>query len=260
MRLESQIAIVTGAGQGIGRQIALRLGSEGAVVVIADINARGSVETAEMIAKSGGQKAKVIPTDIRNEAQVIGLVQGASSLNGRIDILINNSGIMGPVKDIEDILLEEWEDTLAVNLNGIFLCCKHVIPIMKRAGKGSIVNISSVTGKRALAQRTPYAASKMGVIGLTRTLAMEVGKFKIRVNAICPGGVPGPRLDQVIEGIMRFSNKSREQVIAERTETTALKTYVDPKYIAAAVAFLCSEDAGMMTGQDINVCAGAIMY
>ena len=168
MRLENHVAIVTGAGQGIGQQIALRLAREGAIVVIADVNEKGSEETADIIAQAKGQKAQVISTSIRNEAQVISLVQGALSLNGRIDILVNNAGIMGPVKNIEDVLLEEWEETLSVNLTGMFLCCKHVIPIMKRQGKGSIVNISSVTGKRGLPLRTPYAASKMGVIGLTR--------------------------------------------------------------------------------------------
>lgn len=186
MRLENQIAIVTGGGQGIGRQISLRLAEEGARVVIADINEAGSRETAAMITQAGGQKARVIPTDVSSETQVARLIQTTLNTDQRIDILVNNSGIMGPVKDIEDITLEEWEATMAVNLRGIFLCCKYVIPAMKIRKKGSIVNISSVTGKRALTQRTPYAASKMGVIGLTRTLAAEVGKWKIRVNAVCP--------------------------------------------------------------------------
>jgi NAD(P)-dependent dehydrogenase (short-subunit alcohol dehydrogenase family) len=131
---------------------------------------------------------------------------------------------------------------------------------MKRQGGGCIVNISSVTGKRPLIQRTPYATSKMGVIGLTRTLAMEVGKWKIRVNAVCPGAVTGPRQELVYEGIMKFTGKSREQVMLERAELSALKTFVDPRQVAAVVAFLCSEDAAMMTGQDLNVSAGAVMY
>lgn len=197
MRLENQIAIITGGGQGIGQQIALRLGQEGAVAVIADINEKGSWETAEMMASSGGKKARVIPTDITSEEQVVNLIQGTLEIDKRIDILVNNSGIMGPVKNIEDIPLEEWEATMAVNLRGMFLCCKHTVPTMKRQGKGSIINIASITGKRPLIQRTPYAASKMGVIGLTRTLAAELGRWKIRVNAVCPGAVIGPRLDLV---------------------------------------------------------------
>ena len=260
MRLEGQTAVVTGAGQGIGEQIALRLAREGAVVVIADIDAAGARRTAAAIAAQGGREARVIPADVSDEPQVIALMASTIDLGGRIDILVNNAGIMGPVKNIEDIAIEEWKATMAVNLDGMFLCCKHAVPAMKRQGGGSIVNIASVTGKRPLPQRTPYAASKLGVIGLTRTLAAEVGRWKIRVNAVCPGSVTGPRQARVAEGIMQFTGKSREQVLAERAELSALKTFVDPRHVAAVVAFLCTEDAAMMTGQDINVSAGAVMY
>jgi NAD(P)-dependent dehydrogenase (short-subunit alcohol dehydrogenase family) len=260
MGLEKQVAIVTGGGQGIGEQIALRLGREGALVVVADINLAGARNTAEAIVKNGGRPARAIVTDITDETQVVALVEQALGLEGRIDILVNNSGIMGPVKNIEEITLDEWKATLAVNLDGMFLCCKHVVPVMKRQGGGSIVNISSVTGKRPLPQRTPYATTKLGVIGLTRTLAAEVGKWKVRVNAVCPGAVTGPRQDLVYAGIMKFTGKSREQVMAERAEMSALKSFVDPRQVAAVVAFLCSEDAAMMTGQDLNVSAGAVMY
>ena len=260
MGLHNQIAIVTGGGQGLGRQIALRLAQEGSQVVIADINEEGSRETAEMIGRNGDVASKVIPTDIRQENQVMELIQAALSIVGRIDILVNNSGIMGPVKPIEDITVEEWEDTLAVNLRGMFLCCKHTIPPMKKQGSGTIVNISSITGKLALVQRTPYATSKMGVIGLTRTLAAEVGKWKIRVNSVCPGAIIGPRLEKVVDGIMQSTGKSREQARAEWAEASALKTFIDPRDVAAAVAFLCSQEAAMITGQDINVCGGTIMY
>ena len=260
MELENRIAVVTGGGQGIGRQISLRLAQSGAAVVIADINEEGAHQTQEMIAQSSGPKATVVPTDIRQEAQVTKMIETTLDIDQRIDILVNNSGIMGPVKFIEDITVEEWEDTMAVNLLGMFLCCKHTIPVMKKQDHGCIVNISSITGKRALTERTPYAASKMGVIGLTRTLAAEVGKWKIRANSICPGAVTGPRFDKVIEGIMKFSGKSREQAMSERAFASALNTFVDPKYVAGVVAFLCSDDAAMITGQDINVCAGSIMY
>jgi len=260
MGLHNQIAIVTGGGQGLGRQIALRLAQEGSQVVIADINEEGSRETAELIGRNGDRAPRVIPTDIRQENQVTALIQATLSITGRIDILVNNSGIMGPVKPIEDITVEEWEDTLAVNLRGMFLCCKHTIPPMKKQGSGSIVNISSITGKLALVQRTPYATSKMGVIGLTRTLAAEVGKWKIRVNSVCPGAIIGPRLEKVVDGIMQSTGKNREQVRAEWAEASALKTFIDPRAAAAAVAFLCSQEATMITGQDINVCGGTIMY
>ena len=147
MRLKNQVAIVTGGGQGIGRQICLRLAEEGAIVVIADINEKGSRETAAMIVKAGGLAARVRPTDISAETQVTNLIRVTLDEEKRIDILVNNSGIMGPAKNIEDISLEEWESTMAVNLTGMFMCCKYAIPPMKVQKKGSIVNIASVLSK-----------------------------------------------------------------------------------------------------------------
>lgn len=260
MGLDGEIAIVTGAGLGIGQQIALRLAQDGAFICMVDVDENGLRETEEMISKYHGKKTKVILTDVSQEGQVENMVKEALKVDNRIDILVNNAGIMGPIKNVEDILLEEWEQTMAVNLRGVFLGCRYVVPVMKRQNKGSIVNIASVTGKRPLTQRLPYAASKMGVMGLTRTLAAEVGKYKIRVNSVCPAGVEGPRLKKVFEGIMKYSGKTWDQVIAERLESIPLRTLISPKYIAAIVAFLCSEDAGMMTGQDVNVSAGAVMY
>ncbi|MFA5029028.1 MAG: SDR family NAD(P)-dependent oxidoreductase, partial [Candidatus Methylomirabilota bacterium] len=143
MRLENQIAVVTGGGQGIGAQIALRLARDGAAVVIADVNVDGARQTAAGIAERGGREARVIPTDISVETEVRALVEGALGIAGRIDILVNNSGIMGPVQNIEEIALADWRATMAVNLDGMFLCCKHVVPGMKRQGRGCIVNIAS---------------------------------------------------------------------------------------------------------------------
>jgi NAD(P)-dependent dehydrogenase (short-subunit alcohol dehydrogenase family) len=260
MRFHRHVAVVTGGGQGIGREIALRLALEGAAVVVGDINVEGSAETVEMISHRFGGKSISVPTDLVHEEQVMHLVNAAREVSGRIDILVNNSGIAGPMKNIEDITAEEWDETMAVNVRGMFFCCRHVIPIMKQQKGGSVVNIASVTGKQALTQRTPYATSKMGVIGLTRTLASEVGPWNIRVNSVCPGAVTGPRLEQVFQGIMLHTGKQRDQVATERLEKTALRRFVDPKSIAAVVAFLCSEDASMMTGQDINVSAGSVMY
>lgn len=258
--LKEQVAIVTGGGQGIGQQIALRLGQEGATVVIADINKEGSVETAEMIHRAQGSHAKVVPTDITAEAQVVDLIKETFRIQGRIDILVNNSGIMGPIKNIEDISVEEWDGTMAVNLKGMFFCCKHSVPIMKKQRKGSIVNISSVVAKRPLPQRTPYASTKMGVVGFTRSLAAELGQWEIRANCICPGEVTGPRLDRYLKALVEYSGKSESEVIEQRLAVSPLRSFVDPKYIGAMVAFLCSDDAAMITGQDINVSAGAVMY
>lgn len=261
MAEQPRVAIVTGAAQGIGREIALHLARSGAQVVLADVEEGGLEQTAALIASGGGPAALPVVTDLRKEASVAELVQRASGLTGRVEVLVNNAGISGPIKEVEEISLTDWEETLAVNLTGAFLCCKHVVPLMKRQRHGSIVNIASVVGKRPVERRTPYAASKIAMIGLTRTLALEVGKFKVRVNAICPSGVTGARMDRIIQGFMEQApGKTREQVIEERQQAIALRTYVEPRSIAEAVLFLCSPAGEMITGQDLNVCAGTIMY
>jgi NAD(P)-dependent dehydrogenase (short-subunit alcohol dehydrogenase family) len=260
MTLRNQVVIVTGAGQGIGRQIAVRLGQEGMNLMLTDINESGCRETAEIISKEHGARAKISVTDVRSESQVKEMVREALKIADKIDVLVNNAGIAGPVKYLEDVELNEWEETMAVNLRGIYLCCKYVLPIMKKNRFGNIINIASVTGKRPLPMRSPYAASKMGVIGFTRTLAAEVGAHNVRVNALCPGAVTGERQRLVFEGIMKYSGKTREEVLLEKTESSPLKTLVDPKYVAAAVVFLCSEEVGVITGEDLNISAGAVMY
>jgi NAD(P)-dependent dehydrogenase (short-subunit alcohol dehydrogenase family) len=260
MRLKDQVAIITGGGQGIGREISIRLAEEGANVIIADINKEESEQTAETIADMKKNSVSFIYTDISSEESVKNMVLQAKKIKGGIDILVNNSGIMGPVKNIEDITLEEWNATMAVNLVGMFLCCKHVVPIMKDNKSGSIVNVSSITGKRSLSQRVPYATSKMGVIGLTRTLAAEIGPWKIRVNAVCPGAITGDRQRRVFEGVMKFTGQTYEEVVGDKTKSSPLRTLIHPKSVAGLIAFLCSEDAAMMTGQDINMSAGVVMY
>jgi NAD(P)-dependent dehydrogenase (short-subunit alcohol dehydrogenase family) len=196
---------------------------------------------------------------VSQEDQVRQLTAKAQDLGG-IHILVNNAGIAGPTAQVENITVEEWEATMAVNLRGVFLCCKHVIPVMKAQGGGIIVNISSVTAKRPLLQRTPYAASKMALIGFTRTLAAELGPWQIRVNSVCPGAVAGPRQEGILREASRATGKSVAELAAAKTAASPLNTLVDADDVAAMVAFLCSPDAAAVTGQDINVSAGAVMY
>jgi NAD(P)-dependent dehydrogenase (short-subunit alcohol dehydrogenase family) len=259
MRLKGKVAVVTGAGQGIGRHIALRLAHEGARLVLADINETGLQETESHLPTSGGE-VLVVPTDVSLEASVQRMVSSTVERLGRLDILVNNSGIAGPTQPVENIDLVEWDAVMAVNVRGVFLCCKHVVPVMKTQRGGCIVNISSVTGKRALVRRAPYAASKMAVIGLTRTLAAELGEFGIRVNAICPGTISGPRQDSIVAAASKFTGKPVEEIMREKVAVSPLKRLVDPEYVAAMVAFLSSPDADVITGQDINVSAGQVMY
>ena len=261
MMFTNRVTVVTGSGQGIGKVIALRFASEGSFVVIADINEENSQQTAKEIKDSYGLESLIIQVDVSDEEQVQHLMEKSYRHYNRIDFLVNNSGIAGVAKQIEEIALTEWERTMQINVNGVFLCCKHAIPYMKKKKEQrSIVNIASVTGKRPLIHRLPYATSKMAVIGLTRTLAAEVGPDNIRINSICPGAILGERQQFVIENLAKAQGKTFEEVKREKLESSPLRSFVDPKYVAGMAAFLCSDDAAVITGQDLNVSAGVVMY
>lgn len=257
MRLKDKVAIVTGAGQGIGKAIALAFAREGARVVLA---AR-TLENLEACASRMPEGASlVVPTDLTDEAAIQSLVERTLAEFGTIDILVNNSGVAGPTKACEEVSREEWVTCFDVNVTGAFLMTKHVIPTMKAKRRGRILNISSMSGKRPLPNRTPYTASKMAIIGLTRTLAFELGEYGVTVNAVCPGATSGPRIDSVIENMARSFGVTFEEAKKTFTEPGALKTLVDAEDHAALCVFLASEEAARMTAQDINVTGGLVWY
>ncbi|MDP6365864.1 MAG: SDR family NAD(P)-dependent oxidoreductase [Nitrospinota bacterium] len=259
MRLNGKVAIVTGASQGIGQVIAQVVAREGAVTILAARSGNNLKATSEMIADAGGE-SHVTPVDITDEVSVKNLMDETVSRFGTLDILINNAGVAGPMKAVEEISAEEWEECFAVNVTGMFLCCKHAIPVMKEKRSGRIVNISSLSGKRPLVHRSPYTASKMAVIGLTRTLAFEVGEFGVTVNTVCPGATEGERIRLVIENESKALGISLEEAERNFTGAAALKTFVTPEDTANMCVFLCSEEGRHMTGQDINVTAGLCWY
>lgn len=252
-------AIVTGGGRGIGQAICEELADAGVDIVIADIDAESMEETAELIEETG-QDAYRIPTDLADFDSVRDCVDQAHAACGTIDILVNNAGIAGPTAPCEDVSPEEWDRTLDVNLRGVFYTCREVLPVMKDSGYGRIVNIASVTGKRPLVNRTPYATAKMGLIGFTRTLAAEVGRYDINVNAVCPGSVDGPRIRGVFERQAEATGRSYQDVEADVKDESARGELVDRDVVANTVRYLCSEDSRQITGQDINVSAGKVMY
>ncbi len=258
-RLKDKTAIVTGAGQGIGRAIALRMAAEGARTVLAARGEAGLRETAGEIAASGGA-ARIVPTDITDEASVRNLAGTALSEYGSIDILINNAGNIGPTKLIEDISLAEWEDCLAVNMTGAFLMTKAVLPAMKKDRFGRIVSLASVTGKRPLPYRTPYAAAKMALIGFTRTLAFEAGEYGVTANVICPGPTEGPRVQRICKNMAAAENITVEEAAASFTAPSALKRFVLPEDHASLCVYLSSEEGSHITGQDFNVSGGLVWY
>ena len=211
--------------------------------------------TAREIEKLG-RRSVVAVTDVSQESQVSAMVEAALQNFGRIDILVNNAGVAGPTAPIMNVSRDEWDQVLAVNLTGAFLCARAVIPHMIERRSGKIINISSIAGKLAYALRGPYAASKWGMIGLSRTLAQELGPHNIQVNAICPGPTAGERMRGVIAGRARELGQSEAEVERLYVEGTALKRMVDPDHVAAMVVLLVSNEGSSITGEAIDVSAG----
>jgi NAD(P)-dependent dehydrogenase (short-subunit alcohol dehydrogenase family) len=268
-KLDGKVAMVTGAGRGHAEAIAKLYAKEGATLSICDIIPLNELEQkiGSKIRAEGG-KVLCFQTDVSKEDQVNQMVQETIESLGTIDILANVVGIAGPTKDVWDITVGEWKQTLAVNLDSMFLYSKAVLPEMIRKKWGRIINFSSTTGKTPLAHRTPYATTKMGVIGFTRTLAADVGRFNITVNAVCPGwsGERNVELSKAMAEYMgrpfdveaynkRFAEGRQKGVLAGRW--LSREGYRDkgsgPNDAALLCLFLASDDGDIFTGQDINL-------
>jgi NAD(P)-dependent dehydrogenase (short-subunit alcohol dehydrogenase family) len=255
MKLANQTAIITGGGRGIGREIALALAREGADVLLAARDEHALNHVAQEV-RELGHKAVVFKTDVSDETQVAAMTNAAMKEFQRIDILVNNAGLVGPTTPLVKLSREEWDEVLAVNLTGAFLCSRAVIPQMMSQGSGSIINIASIAGKVGYALRSPYAVSKWGMLGLSRTLAQELGAHHIRVNAICPGPTAGERMTAVIAGRAKELGRPHEEVERAYLEGTALKQMVNPAHVAAAVVFLASKEGSSITGEAIDITCG----
>ena len=255
MKLKDRVAVVTGGGRGIGKQIALALASEGADVLVSGRQQDVLDETVTEI-QALGRRAMLTVTDVSDESQVNQMIDTATQSFGKVDILVNNAGIAGPTAPVTNLSREEWDHVMAVNLTGAFLCARAVVPQMIERRSGKIINISSVAGKMAYALRSPYSASKWGMLGLSASLAQELGAHNIQVNAICPGPTAGDRMEAVISGRAREMGVSFEEVEQAYVSGTALKRMVDPKHVAAAVVFFCSDDGNSITGEALEISAG----
>jgi NAD(P)-dependent dehydrogenase (short-subunit alcohol dehydrogenase family) len=252
-------AVVTGAGRGIGAAIARGLAAAGAHLVLTGRRIETLEEVCAAIRGAGGS-ADCCAGDVTDPVHLHALMAKAADQRGRFEILVNNAGVAGPTAPLSEISLEEWNETIAVNLTGVFLSCRAALPYLKHAQHGKIVNIGSVTGKQPLVNRTPYAAAKLGVVGLTRTLAHEVGPYGISVNVISPWLVEGARLEEVFASMSRERGLTPDELRTEMTGGTAFKRTVSEDDVVDTVLFLCSSAANNLTGQDINVAAGAVMY
>lgn len=246
MKLQDKVAIVTGAGKGIGQGIARVFVKYGAKVVVADWDEDAGLGTAEELRRSGGN-AIFVKCDVSNEEQVKAMIQAAIASYGRLNILVNNAGI-GVYKTVLDTTSEDWDRCLGVNLKGVFLCSKYAIPHIKAAGGGAIVNIASVHSYQNVGGTAPYAASKGGVVALTRVMAIDHGRDNIRVNAICPGWIYTP----LIQGIFAASPDPEEAKRAvERRQI--LGRLGRPEEVGEAAAFLASDEASYITGASLMV-------
>jgi len=251
--------VVTGGGRGIGAKIVERLASAGAHVTACGRDPDALRATAADVGASGGTVDTLV-ADVADAQDVAVLVERAAARTGSIDILVNNAGAAGPTAPLEQVSLEEWHETIAVNLTGVFLCCRAAIPYLRRARAATIVNLGSVSGKRPMVNRTPYTSAKLGVVGLSRTLAHELGPDDITVNVISPFFVAGGRLEAVLPPMAAKRGMEQEALRAEMAAETALKRTVPEDDVAALTLFLCSPAARSLTGQDFNVSAGAVMY
>ena len=245
---ERAVALVTGAAAGIGRAIADTLLDAGFAVHVCDADPQ-AVE--QFRAQHPAASASV--ADIAVAEQVETLFALLRERHGRLDVLVNNAGIAGPTARIEDIEPADWERTVAVDLNGQFYCTRLAVPLLKAAGGGSIVNIASNAAFFGFPLRAPYSACKWALIGLTRTLAMELGPFAIRVNAICPGSVSGPRIERVIAGDAAQRGMTSEQIRELYKRQSSMRLFVRAEDVAATVAFLVSDAGAAISGQALGV-------
>ena len=256
--MSTRVAAVTGANRGIGRAITVTLAADGFTVAASARDPASLADTVEEAGKAGGT-AVPLACDVRDEESVAKMAAEAQAL-GPVAAVVANAGVAGPTLPLQEITLADWRDTLATDLDGVFLTFRAFIPGMLGRRAGSLIAISSMTGKRPLHGRTPYAAAKMGVIGLVRTLATELGPHHIRVNAVCPGAVAGPRIEQVIRKQAAIRGITEEQVRAALTEASPLGRMVEAAEVAHACAYLASDGSAAVTGEDLNVTAGVVMY
>jgi NAD(P)-dependent dehydrogenase (short-subunit alcohol dehydrogenase family) len=241
MRLEGKVAIVTGAARGIGRASAVLFAKEGAKVTVADVRPGLGQETVDLIEGAGGQ-ASFVPTDVSREADVENLVEQTVARWGRVDILFNNAAI-SKVTLLEDMSEAEWDHLMGVNLKSVFFGVKHVVPLMRRQGGGVILNMGSISGLVGQLRTPAYVASKGAVVLLSKTLALDYGADKIRVNCLCPGITDTPAFREHIS-----SAANPEALIREREARVPLGRCLTPEEVARAALYLVSDDSVGVTG------------
>ena len=249
-RMDDKVIIVTGAASGIGRATALLFAENGAKVVVSDVSPAGE-EISDQIIRKGGEALFTL-CDVSDSQQVESMVNACISRFGRLDMAFNNAGIEGTQERIHEAHENNWEKVISVNLKGVWLCMKHQIPRLLANGGGNIVNTSSVAGKIGMPGIAPYVASKHGVIGITKTAALEYAQSNIRINAVCPGVIETPMVEHYCQGKKETYNQLKAAEPVGR--------FGKPDEVAQVVYWLCSPDSSFITGDAINVDGGWLAH
>src|SRR5262245_28146116 len=244
----AQRVLITAGASGIGREIARAFAATGAKVFVCDIDADALASFAQAL-----PGALATRCDVADRRDVENMVAAGVAALGGLDVLVNNAGIAGPTEAVEAMDPDEWEKVVTVNLNGTFNVTRCAIPHLKQSGAGVIINMSSVAGRLGYPNRSPYATTKWGLIGFTKTLSMELGEFGIRVNAILPGAVAGPRLDRVYDARARVGGPSVDEIKTRALANQSSKAFVDPRDVAALAVFLASDAAKSISGQAMPI-------
>ena len=247
--LDNKVALITGAATGIGRATALLFAAEGARVVVSDVDEMRGDDTRRAIRETGGE-ATFCAADVADEDRVAALIAYCVQRFGRLDCAVNNAGIAGPTAPLHEIGFGDWSHTVAVNLGGVFLCMKHEIPVMRRQGGGAIVNTASGAGIVATPGMAPYCASKHGILGLTKTAAVENAAHGIRVNAICPGSTDTP----MMQATMAIDPAVKKMIL----KSMPVGRLGKPEEIAEAALWLCSDRASFVSGEALLVDYAAV--
>jgi NAD(P)-dependent dehydrogenase (short-subunit alcohol dehydrogenase family) len=263
LKINEKVAVVTGGGNGIGEAIALRLASEGAKVIVADIHPDAAKSVADKIQEEGGDALPHV-CDATNPEAVDALMDAVMKAYGAIDILVNNVGGGSGIALVAKSRLEDWDRTIELNLRSVYLCCRAAAQVMIPRKQGRIINMSSVSGKQGEQLLSAYCAAKFGVIGFTETLAKELARHNITVNAVCPGYVFTPGWEKLAQAVKEiqpaYADKSLQEIFEARVkDVTPLRRPQTADEIAGLVAYLASYEARSITGQAISIDGGIVM-
>lgn len=254
LNLKDHKVIVTAGAAGIGREIARAFIEEGARVWVCDVD-----EGALAALKQGDPEISAARCDVSDRAGVAAFFAKATADLGGLDTMVNNAGVAGPTARVEDVAPDEWDQCIEICLTGQFNFARLAAPLLRKSDNGSMINLSSLAGRCGFALRSPYAAAKWGVIGLTKSLAIELGDDGVRVNAILPGLVAGDRQRRVLEAKAQRLGKSFAEIEAEAFSYTSIREYVTARQLADQILFLASERGRTISGQAISVCGDTRM-